>query len=145
MKFGSEVHSAFEQVGWIDETLPTLPDGEAGSLVASLLATPRIRSLFERKERSVELFREQPVDAVFKDQWLSGIMDRLHIHRDSQGVVSRVEIIDFKTDAIDEISELAARYSSQMDAYRKMMATAYPDAEIECILLSTRFCDCLSI
>jgi ATP-dependent exoDNAse (exonuclease V) beta subunit len=145
MKFGSEVHAAFEMVGWIDETLPTLPDGEAGSLVTSLLATPRIRPLFERNGRSVELFREQAVDAASQDQWLSGIMDRLHVHRDSRGLVSRVEIIDFKTDAIDDISGLVKRYSSQMEAYREMMATAYPDAEIECILLSTRIRDWVSI
>ena len=145
MKFGSEVHAVFEQIGWIDETPPTLPDSEAGSLVANLLTIPRLRTLFERKGCSVELFREQAVDAVYNHQWLSGIIDRLHIYRNPQGIISRVEIIDFKTDAINDISELTERYSEQMHAYREMIVTAYPDAEIECILISTRFRDCVSI
>ena len=51
----------------------------------------------------VELFHEQPVDAILDGKWLSGVIDRLHLHRDTAGVVTRVEVIDFKTDALDEI------------------------------------------
>ena len=39
MEFGSEVHAAFEQVGWIDETSPTLPSGEAGTLGGRFVET----------------------------------------------------------------------------------------------------------
>jgi ATP-dependent exoDNAse (exonuclease V) beta subunit len=145
MKFGIEVHTVFEQVAWIDEMSPSLPPGEAGSLVASLLATPRLRPLFERNGRPVELFREQPVDAVLDGKWLSGIMDRLHLHRNPSGTVSRVEVIDFKTDAVDDIGDLAERYSGQMNAYREVMAKAYPGAQIDCILLSTRFRDWMAV
>jgi ATP-dependent exoDNAse (exonuclease V) beta subunit len=52
--------------------------------------------------------------------------------------VSRVEVIDFKTDALDEMDALASRYSAQMDAYREVMKRAYPGAQVDCILLSTR-------
>lgn len=138
MVFGSEVHAAFEQVGWVDEISPALPGGDAGALVAALLKIPKIRSLFERGGRSVELFREQPVDAILDGKWLSGVMDRLHLHRDTTGVVTRVEVIDFKTDALDETGSLVERYSGQMNAYREVMELAYPRAKVECILLSTR-------
>ena len=145
MKFGSQVHAAFEQIGWIDEKPPTLPRDEVGSLVASLLATQRLRPLFERNGRPVELFREQAVDAVLDGKWLSGIMDRLHLHRNSSGTVTQVEVIDFKTDALDDIGDLVERYSGQMNAYREVMAKAYPDAQIDCILLSTRFRDWVAV
>lgn len=103
-----------------------------------MLKISNLRSLFERAGRSVDLFREQPVDAILDGKWLSGVMDRLHLHRDTAGVVTRVEVIDFKTDALDDIGGLVERYSGQMNAYREVMERAYPGAEVECILLSTR-------
>ena len=138
MKFGSEVHAVFEQVGWVDETNPDLPASDAGRLVADLLEIPDLRKLFERGGQSVELFREQAVDAVLDGKWLSGVIDRLHLHRDASGVVNRVQVIDFKTDGLDDIKELVERYSGQMHAYRGVMELAYPGAEVQCVLLSTR-------
>jgi ATP-dependent exoDNAse (exonuclease V) beta subunit len=145
MEFGSEVHAAFEQVGWIDEISPALPGGDAGALVTGLLKIPKLRQLFERGGRSVEHFNEQPVDAILGGKWLSGVMDRLHLHRNTAGVVTRVEVIDFKTDAVDEIGGLVERYSGQMNAYREVMELAYPGAKVECILLSTRWRDWVAV
>ncbi|MGL4398978.1 MAG: UvrD-helicase domain-containing protein [Luteolibacter sp.] len=138
MEFGSEVHAAFEQIGWIDEIPPILPSGDAGALVTGLLKMPKLRGLFERTGRRVDLFTEQPVDAILEGKWLSGVIDRLHLHRDTAGVVTRVEVIDFKTDALGEISGIVERYAGQMNAYREVMELAYPEAEVMCILLSTR-------
>ena len=138
MSYGSEVHAAFERVGWVDETTPVLPAGEAGKVVAELLEIPTVRKLFERNGEPVELFREQPIDAIVGGKWLSGVIDRLHLHRDAAGGVTRVEVIDFKTDALDEIGKIAARYTAQMKAYCEVMERAYPGARVECILLSTR-------
>ena len=64
-----------------------------------LLKIPNSDSSSNAVGRPVELFREQPVDAILDGKWLSGVMDRLHLHRDTAGVVTRVEVIDFKTDA----------------------------------------------
>ena len=138
MIFGAEVHAMFEQVGWIDEGFPNLPPGDAGNLIAELLKRQALRTLFERGGRTIELFREQPIDAIQDGKWLSGIIDRLHIHRDSSGAVKSVEVIDFKTDAVEDIGQLAARYSGQMNAYRSAIERAYPLAQVSCILLSTR-------
>ena len=137
MHFGSEVHAAFERVGWVDETPPDLPASDAGRRVADLLKIPHLRQLFVRDGQAVELFREQPVDAVLNGKWLSGVIDRLHLHRAASGGVERVQVVDFKTDGLDEISDLVARYSGQMHAYREVMERAYPGAQVECILLST--------
>lgn len=145
MEFGSEVHAAFERVAWVDEDSPTLPAGNAGDMVAGLLEVPRLRQLFERKGRPLELFREQPVDGIVEGKWLSGVVDRLHLQRNSDGAVSRVELIDFKTDAIHDILLLAGKYSAQMDAYRTLMTRIFPDAEVHCILLSTRCRDWVAV
>ncbi len=145
MKFGSEVHAAFEHVCWVDETPPAFPAGDGGKTVAELLEIPRVRKLFERRGRTVELFREQPIDAIVDGKWLSGVMDRLHLHRDAGGPVTRVEIVDFKTDSLDDLGKLVERYASQMSAYRDVMASAYPDARVECILLSTRCRDWVAL
>ncbi len=141
MAFGSEVHNVFEQVGWVDEESPTLPDNDAGELVRSILDTRSLRVLFERNGGIIELFREQPIDATLDGAWLSGVIDRLHLHRDATGLVTRVEIIDFKTDAVDEVEKLTERYFEQMNAYRAVVERAYPGATVDCILLSTRCMD----
>jgi len=139
MRFGSEVHAVFERVGWVDEVAPVLPKCDAGRLVAELLEAPKLRSLFERHGQDVELFCEQPIDAILDNAWLSGVIDRLHLHRDASGHVTRVEVIDFKTDGVDCIEELVHRYSPQMAAYQQVMQMAYPSAEVACLLVSTRF------
>lgn len=143
MRFGSEVHAAFERVRWIDESAPVFPRGEAGELVAGLLKIPTIRRLFERAGKPVELFREQPVDSILDGKWLSGVIDRIHLHRDSSGTVTGVEIIDFKTDAVDEMPALVEKYSAQMTAYRQVLEKAYPAVRVVCVLLSTRCRECV--
>jgi ATP-dependent exoDNAse (exonuclease V) beta subunit len=138
MIFGTEVHAAFEDVGWVDAPPPNLPETDAGDLVRTILQIPPLRAFFERGGRSIELFREQAIDATLDGKWLTGIIDRLHLHRDAQGTVTWVEVIDFKTDAISDLQELSDKYSGQMNAYRAVMAVAYPHASVDCILISTR-------
>ncbi len=138
MIFGTAVHEAFEEVGWVDEKFPALPTTDAGTLITELLKIPHLRSVFERNGRTIELLREQPIDAVEGNRWLTGVIDRLHLHRDGTGAVTRVEVIDFKTDAVDTMEQLTTRYAPQMNAYRTVMERAFPQARVECILLSTR-------
>lgn len=138
MRFGSAVHALLEQVGWIDDAPPTLPPDDAGRAVASMLENPALSEIFRRNGRAVALHREQPIDCVMDGALLSGIIDRLHLHCDPDGNASLVEIIDFKTDAVDTPEELAERYSGQMDAYRAAMDKIHPGARIECLLLSVR-------
>ena len=138
MKFGTEIHAIFENISWIDETPPVLPTSEAAAKVASLLQTPDLITLFERRGRDIGLFREQTVDAILDGYLLTGVIDRLHLHRNAAGAVNRVEIIDFKTDAVKDPKDLIDRYSGQMNAYRRALAAIHPGAQIECHLLSIR-------
>ena len=137
MRYGNEVHAAFERFGWIDEHAPDLLPGEVGERVSQLLAISKIRRLFERRGVAIDCFREQAVDGVTGDTWLSGVIDRLHLHRDASGEVTRVEVIDFKTDHVKTAVELSTRHARQMNAYRDLMHRAYPSAAIDCILIST--------
>lgn len=137
MAFGTEVHAAFERVGWIDDEAPELPASSAGRLVRELLVMPEIRGLFERKGRGVDLHREQPVEAIRGEQWLSGVIDRLHVFRDASGKAEHAELIDFKTDAIGRADQLLERYRGQMEAYREVLGDAL-GVPVKCYLVSTK-------
>lgn len=138
MAFGRELHVAFERIGWVDELeLSALP-GETGKLVLELMGMPGIRPLFERRGRNIGLFREQAVEAILDGQWLSGIIDRLHVIRGADGKVESLELIDFKTDAVDRAEQLVERYAGQMAAYREVLGKAYGDVPVRCLLISTK-------
>ncbi len=136
-RFGTEVHAAFENIGWLDEGgLPAFSDRIQATMEA-VLAAPAIAKLFSKSGRQIALFREQRVEAVMNEKWISGVIDRLHIHHNESGEANLVEIIDFKTDRVETMEELTKRYDGQMDAYRKAMAAIYPNAEVKSILVST--------
>ena len=137
MEFGGELHAAFELVGWVDEEEPLLGKAEALQRVRHLLGSPAIRSLFERRGRPIELFREQPLEAIVDDRWMSGIIDRLHLERDDQNRVTAIELIDFKTDRVSDPDDLILRYAGQMEAYRQALERIYPEAPVRCLLVST--------
>jgi ATP-dependent exoDNAse (exonuclease V) beta subunit len=145
MRIGTEVHAAFESVGWIDEERPALPAGEAGARVAGLLEVAGLRGLFERRGRSIDLLREQPVEAIIGGRWLSGVVDRLHLHRDPAGNVVVAEVIDFKTDAVVSAAELVARHAGQMGAYRTVLEMLFPGAAVRCLLVSTKLAQLIEV
>lgn len=136
-RFGTAIHAAFEKVGWIDEQ--DVPDFsvELRKTMEQALSVPEIRSLLSKSGREIDLHREQRIEAVLDGQWLSGVIDRLHVHRNADGSVWKVEIIDFKTDRVDSAVELNARYAGQMEAYRRAMQAIHPQAEVKCLLVST--------
>jgi ATP-dependent exoDNAse (exonuclease V) beta subunit len=138
MKYGSDVHDLLERLAWVDEERPELPANDAGRAVAGLLENPALRHVFERRGHTVDLLREQPVDAILNGALVSGVIDRIHLHRNASGEVERVEIIDFKTDAVETSGELAARHAGQMAAYRDALRIMHPSAAVECLLLSVR-------
>ncbi len=135
--FGTAVHKALEQISWLDEApLPNFPD-EIQELLENTLNFPEIRALLSKANRNIDLFREQKIEAIHDGKWLSGVIDRLHLHRDASGNVVLVEIIDFKTDKVTTAGELSLRYTNQLEAYRSTLLAIYPTAEIRCHLVST--------
>jgi ATP-dependent helicase/nuclease subunit A len=143
--FGNQVHRVLETLAWMDETAFQFPKNAVGSRLAEIFAAQEIKSIFERRGREIELFREQAIDAQLDGEWLSGVIDRLHLHRDPAGAVCLVEIIDFKTDAVSAMSELVERYGEQMAAYQRAMQVAYPAAKVVCLLVSTHRADSIVV
>jgi ATP-dependent helicase/nuclease subunit A len=137
MAFGSEVHALLESVGWLDEETPNLPDTPAGAAIQTLIESPSIQKQLSREGREIELLREQAIDAMVDGKWISGTIDRMHVQRDAQGAAQLVEIIDFKTDALDEDEQFSSAYRAQLEAYRSCVAKIHPDAQIRCSLIST--------
>ncbi len=136
-RFGTEVHAAFEKIGWLDEGgLPEFSE-RIKSTMESVLTSPEVAKLLSKNGEPISLFREQRVEAVLDGKWISGVIDRLHVHHDESGEACLVEVIDFKTDRVGAMEELTKRYSSQMDAYEKAMALIYPKAEVKSVLVST--------
>jgi ATP-dependent helicase/nuclease subunit A len=134
--YGSEFHSLMRHVYWIDQDLPTLPHSPAADAVRALLAEPSLAPLFLRNHRTIDLLIEQPVDAFLQGAYLSGVIDRLHLHRDPGGNIVHIDIIDWKTDAVASPSDLTDRYSAQMNAYRDALRALHPHAGIACHLVS---------
>ncbi len=136
-RFGTAIHEAFEQIGWIDgEHAPDFC-ADLRKTMEQALSAPPIRALLSKDGRAIDLHREQRIEAVLDGKWLSGVIDRLHIHRDANGSAEKVEIIDFKTDRVDSAEELMARYAGQMEAYRQAMQAIHQEAAVKCLLIST--------
>ena len=144
-RFGTAVHKAFEKIGWIDEEpAPEYPT-DLSKTLEQVLSAPEIRTLFSKCGQRIDLHREQRIEAVLDGGWLSGVIDRLHVHRDADGSVSKAEIIDFKTDRVDSAEQLVQRYAGQMEAYRRAMQAIHPQAEVKCLLVSTALTKLISL
>jgi ATP-dependent exoDNAse (exonuclease V) beta subunit len=130
---GITMHRAFEKIGWLDDAEVLEFSADISDAMADVLAAPEIRALLSRNDKSIRLYREQRIEAVLNDKWMSGVIDRLHVHTDE----TLVEIIDFKTDRVVNAAELKERYATQMESYRAAVSRIYPKAEIRCALVST--------
>ncbi|MEO1129144.1 MAG: UvrD-helicase domain-containing protein [Planctomycetota bacterium] len=169
---GLLMHTWFEHVGWLEDGLPDENAlrriaGEIGAsvelteevlpLFAEALRRPEVRGVLSREQGDAptlwdadhELRREWPFAVRITDgdagrsMVMTGRFDRLVIRR-SEGRVSSVEVIDFKTDAItDDGAEdrLVAQYTQQMSAYRQAAATIFglhrDQVEVRLVLTAT--------
>lgn len=110
-----------------------------GQSVAKLLQLPEWREHLEKRQRTVELQREVPVEGSADGEWVRGIIDRLHIFRDASGAIERVEIFDYKTDRTDDPAVLREAHAEQLALYRVLIARALgvEASLIHCLLLGT--------
>ena len=153
LDFGTAVHGLFEQVDWSDTvntdeaiaqwraTVP-VPDNEAVEHFKVALSKPEFQAALAKPDGNVTLWREQMFEAVIDDEWITGTFDRVIIVRDPSGRVTQAEILDFKTNDVQEDTLLAtaAHYRPQLQLYAKALAKliAYPAEKIPCKLLFTR-------
>ena len=92
--FGSAVHAVFERITrWNGEDKPHWvlhPATEAERTVAACMDVPAIRELFMPAETAI-VMKEQRIEAIDGNVWISGVIDRLVIDGNSACIV------DFKT------------------------------------------------
>jgi ATP-dependent helicase/nuclease subunit A len=135
---GSEVHKILAKISWLDEGLPDLGDLSPASqaLLSGFLQTNTAARLFTRPARPCSLWREKAFDVVLGGQWISGIFDRVVIHRNEAGQARAAALYDFKTDE----RALAENYSTQMSLYRKSLGSliGLPEAKITSMLILVR-------
>ncbi len=141
---GTLIHKWFEQIEWLDtgrpskeqllaatRTLPPLTIEPKDLLPEffSMLAKPAIAAVLSR-ERSPHhslaprVLREHPFACRFDRTLISGIIDRLVVWSSKNKIVA-AEIVDFKTDAVDDQPSIAAKvamYRPQLESY--CLATA---------------------
>lgn len=148
---GSIVHLWFEQVGWIEDGVPSAADltGLARRVTPDLDAqdpagltalasrfdgwidVPAIRTLLSRASYPPDARVETEVPFIHRDgdALVEGVIDRLVTIREN-GIVTAAEIVDYKTDAIPAgDAELLARrrehYAPQLEAYRRAVAALF--------------------
>ena len=141
---GLAFHAAFETVGWIDEEVLPAFSETLSSQIEELLEVGEIKRLFSRGGEKIELYREQRIEALLGGKWMSGVIDRLQVHRAGGGEATAVEIIDFKTDQVSSAEELRERYEKQMASYREAVRLIYPQAAVRCLLVSTALKEVIS-
>lgn len=124
LSFGARVHAVLEKINWLDDPdLMISPEHQA--YLQSALSSKTVRKLLEKRNREIELQKEVPLEGQIGDDWMRGIIDRMHIHRDSQGRITHADIIDFKTDRIDDSLQLRREHEAQMQIYRSLCAQAF--------------------
>jgi len=158
LDFGSAIHHLFEQIAWIEEAdvseilrnwrkaADVSPDVErdVSRQFAEALESAEVRKALSRPEGRAELWREKRFEIVLGDgEWISGAFDRVIIHRDAGGCVTRAEILDYKSNRVEtesQIEKTAEGYRPQLSLYRRALARilAVPSSAISLRLLFTR-------
>ncbi len=146
LRTGSVVHALFEQVGWLEDGVPSdealrevaraagAPADRAESLVAEfrfMLDQPQVRDVLRRssyvtEELAVEVHRELPFALRDDTRLLTGAMDRVVVRRFGD-LVYDVEVLDYKTDGVDEttLSGKVEHYRPQLEAYGRAAARLF--------------------
>jgi ATP-dependent exoDNAse (exonuclease V) beta subunit len=136
-RLGVEVHRLFEKIGWLSPgEVPAQSFSTAGKIVEDSLKEEAIHKVFVND--GAELYREQAFELIYQNKWMSGVVDRLHLYREA-GEISRIEVIDFKTDVVKSSSDLVVRYLEQMMTYQAAVAQVFEVSVsmVECRIVST--------
>lgn len=136
LQYGTAMHALMESITWLDEQSISAT-GEMAPAVERACQNPSWRAVLEKRQRSVDLYREIPVQGLVASDHVRGIIDRLHVFRDATGRATRAEIIDYKTDRVERAEELLERHEEQLLIYRTLVAKALAleASAIDCILL----------
>ena len=169
--FGSAIHRLFERIAWIEDAdiEAVIADWRAASpepesllrdvetQFRNCLSAPAVRAVLTRPEgpapvdgqtdMRAEVWRETPFDYVREGaggrEIVTGRFDRLVITRDRSNRPRAASVVDFKSNrvtTIAEMAETAAGYKTQMQDYAMAAARllGLPAAAVTTTLLFTR-------
>ncbi|MFC5052001.1 UvrD-helicase domain-containing protein [Rubritalea spongiae] len=137
-EFGNHIHALFEQIERAND-LDSLPNNSYKEHIKAAIEHPDGAFWFS-PDAHTEILREQAIEAVDSNGvWFSGVIDRALIHRNSEGQVQKIAILDYKTDRVETAEELTERYAAQLASYQHYLASAYqiPVANVSTTLYST--------
>lgn len=134
--FGSRVHALLESLIW-PQASDFDPNDELGAYLHQAWLQPAYRDFFAPRPH-ISVMTEINIDGVMADQHSRGIIDRLHLHRRSDGSVEKADIVDYKTDALIDPAALIERHAPQLNVYRVLTARALhlPLAQVRCYLIA---------
>jgi ATP-dependent exoDNAse (exonuclease V) beta subunit len=108
-----------------DQAHPSpVPTPADNPLLKNCFANPEIKALFTKPEAPIELWREKAFSYVEDDQFINGVFDRVHLHKDESGKIIKAAIIDFKTDRIHEdntVEQAVEKHRPQLEVYAKAL------------------------
>ena len=119
-ELGTEVHEALAGIEWMESSALQMDalSREAADLVRGFLQKPIAQTVFTKPPNPADLWRERAFDVMLEGQWVSGVFDRVVLHRSNEGSSTAAIIYDFKTDH-GTAAEIEERYAGQMEVYRK--------------------------
>ena len=136
------VHELMECIDWLPALPAPLPEDVSvvlgaipqGTKYIAKLNQPEVRALFEKPEGNVQLFREQALEWIGSDGlWNTVRLDRFVLHMDDIGNPTRIQLIDFKTDAS---GDLHTKYQDQLQRYEAGLKAVYGNVPVDSYLVA---------
>ena len=138
-RIGSAIHDLFSRIEWLETSdinriieewkgCRTFPDdirGIAAAHFKKALQFEPLRKALSQPSPKAELWRERTFEIILPEGWVSGIFDRVTIIYDPDGGIPRAVIQDFKSNRIEDETDLAscvAENEPQMRMYRRSLA-----------------------
>ncbi len=145
-EFGTAVHTLLAEMEWGGPPPVAawrargVPAGAVNEAVACLQA-PALAGVWQQPPGG-EVWRERAFEIVLDGAWVTGVFDRVVVSRAADGRVSGVCVYDFKTDRVEDETQLAEglrRHETQLNTYRRVAAamTGVPAEVVRCELVFT--------
>jgi len=120
-ELGTEIHELLSQIEWDHSKIDLSScSSEAGRLLGGFLNSAEAKTLFTQPGKDWDFWNEKAFDLMDGDQWISGILDRVHI-RSENGKAVEARIYDYKTNRSTP-EAIAKEYHEQMEQYRQAIA-----------------------
>ena len=143
---GSIIHGMFELVEWLEQSPPSkaalrgvaraagATHDQVDALVQdfeAMILRPQVaralsRSSYLRPDHTLHVYRELPFALREEGKLITGAMDRVVVRKLGR-LVHDVDVLDYKTDSVDEDSmqDRVEHYRPQIDAYRRAAARVF--------------------